>query len=131
MQNVSYKASFNGIERRVYGVYTLYGLTPLEVEIFRQENDNLINGSGSSYTIYKDARRYIYVKLYIHSLRKPILIDILPRLLGLTGKSRISQQLIDKLADNMPKIIFVKINGKVWDFEDPFLLEDALRRAGY
>lgn len=126
-----YRTSFNGVERRVFGVYKLYGLTELEVEIFRRENHNMINGSDGSYTIYKDSRRYIYVNMYVHSLRLPIQIDIMPQLLALTGLSRISSKLIQGLNDTFPKNIYVYYNGKKWMFDNSNLLEEVVRKCGY
>lgn len=127
----SFRASFNGIDCRTYGVYKLYGLNPLEVEILRRENSGFINGSGGDWTIYKNAKRYVYLKLYVHVLRKPILIDIRQELLHLTGKSKISQKLVKGLEQNLPKNIYVVKRGKAWFLQNPEIIEKAIHDSGY
>lgn len=127
----NFRTSFNGIDCKTVGVYKLYGLTAEEVEILRRKNNGKINGSGSDYTIYKNAKRYVYIKLYIHDLDLPIVIDIRAKLLHLTNKKRIPKKMILGLEHNLPKNIFVCRTDEKWRLENPEIIEDALIASGY
>ena len=89
---MSYKASFNGLESEVRGVYSAYNLTSQEIEYITKRFYGKVNGSGSSYTIYYKSKRYLWLKLFVHEIWMPIKIDIREDFLKLTKSNKIFEK---------------------------------------
>ena len=51
---MSYKTSFNGLETEVRGVYSVYNLTPQEIEDINKRFYGKVNGSGSNLETLKE-----------------------------------------------------------------------------
>ncbi len=97
-----YKSSFNGLEISVKGVYHVYNLSQEELEIIRRTfGVDSINGSNGNYTIFKNAERHVYLRLFIHDLWKPIQVDIRDDLLVLYKTGRIYKKDIDYLSKRL------------------------------
>ena len=97
-----YKTSFNGLTISVKGVYSAYNLDQKELESLRRTfGTNSINGSNGNYTVFKDAKRHVYLNLFIHYLWKPISFDIREDLLKLYGSDRLLKKNIDKLSKKL------------------------------
>ena len=96
-----YKTSFNGLEVETLGVYKAYNLTPQEVESLRIRFHNKINGSGSNYAVYCNAKRYLWLKLFVHDVWIPIKLDIRKDFLAFSKADRIFEKDIRKASKEL------------------------------
>lgn len=93
-----YRASFNGLSVETRGVYKVYNITPEEYLLLYQKFNKKINGSKGNYTIYDDSHRYLWVKLFIHDLWKPIKFDIREEFLKATNSQKVYEADIKKIS---------------------------------
>ncbi len=120
---MSYKTSFNGLEIETRGVYSAYNLTPQEIEEIQKRFYGKVNGSGSNYTIYHNSKRYLWLKLFVHELWKPIKIDIREDFLKLTKSNKVFERDIiaisKKLKEQRIELhVIYNHNTKSWFLED-------------
>ena len=102
---MSYKTSFNGLSISIKGVYSAYNLSQEELESLRRTfGPNCINGSNGNYTVFKDAKRHVFLNLFVHSIWKPISFDIREDLLKLCGSGKIFQKDIDYLSKKLKEL---------------------------
>lgn len=100
-----YKTSFNNLEISVEGVYSAYNLSQSELEdLTRKFGPRNINGSNGNYTIYKNAKRSVYLTLFVHEIWLPIKIDIREVLLRLYDSERLYKKNIENLSKALKKM---------------------------
>lgn len=93
-----YRASFNGLSVETRGVYKVYNITPEEYLLLYQKFNKKINGSKGNYTIYDDSHRYLWLKLFVHDLWKPIKFDIREDFLKATNSQKVYEADIKKIS---------------------------------
>lgn len=93
-----YRASFNGLSVENRGVYKVYGITSEEYLLLYRKFNGKINGSKGNYTIYDDAHRYLWLKLFVHDQWKPIKIDIRDDFLKATGTQKVYEADIKRIS---------------------------------
>ena len=98
-----YRASFNGLSVESRGVYKVYGITREEYMLLYKKFNNKINGSKGNYTIYDDAHRYLWLKLFVHDQWKPIKIDIRADFLKATNSQKIYEADIKRISNILTK----------------------------
>ena len=98
-----YRASFNGLSVESRGVYKVYNITSEEYLFLYKKFNGKINGSNGNYTIYDDAHRYLWLKLFVHDQWKPIKIDIRNDFLRVTGSQKIYEADIKKISKILTK----------------------------
>ena len=96
-----YKTSFNGLELSVHGVYSAYNLTPDELKSLKNRFPDKINGSGSNYTVYCNAERHLWLKLFVHEVWIPIRFDLRRDFLELTNSKKIFTKDIEKISKEL------------------------------
>lgn len=93
-----YRASFNGLSVETRGVYKVYNITPEEYLLLYKKFNQKINGSKGNYTIYDDSHRYLWLKLFVHDLWKPIKFDIREDFLKATNSQKVYEADIKKIS---------------------------------
>ena len=110
-----YRTSFNGLSVESRGVYKVYNITSEEYLFLYKKFNGKINGSNGNYTIYDDAHRYLWLKLFVHNQWKPIKFDIREDFLKVTGTQKIFEadiKRISKLLADARLAIYVMYDPK-------------------
>ena len=107
----TFKTSFNGLEVSVTGVYSAYNLSQEEFEILKRTfGAQNINGSNGNYTVFKNAKRKVLLKLFVHESWTPIVFDIRNDLLRLYKSNKLYK---DKILDLSKKLKQMRIQLRV------------------
>lgn len=97
-----YKTSFNGLEKYQHGIYSAYGLNREEFESLQHKfGPTAINGSNGNYTVFRNAKRQVLLKLFVHNLWIPITFNIRNDLLKIYGSNRIYKADIEKISQKL------------------------------
>ena len=119
---IMFKTSFNGLEKFQKGIYSAYNLNQEELESLKRKfGPNSINGSNGNYTVYRDAKRQVILKLFVHDIWLPITFDIRDDLLNLYGSNKIYKDDINRISKKLKEMriqLHVEYYDEAWHIID-------------
>lgn len=98
-----YRTSFNSLQVECQGVYKVYNVSKEEYKALFRKFNGQINGSNGNYAIYNNARRYLWLNLFVHDRWEPIRFDIRNDFLKATKGKKIYEEAIKKISKLLAK----------------------------
>lgn len=98
-----YRTSFNSLQVECQGVYKVYNVSKEEYKALFRKFNGQINGSNGNYAIYNNARRYLWLNLFVHDRWEPIRFDIRNDFLKATKGKKIYEEVIKKISKLLSK----------------------------